>query len=165
MQAQVPAVARGDSSRFLAAMLQSVQAEIGQLGRFRMAEHAEHSTVIVEVIVVDLDECGHRLLSAAPNRARTSGTSNQANIRARPKPTTQFAAVGARSGGPWSACSIPTAQTPIAAPYPMRFQNNIPAPTDQKSIPPKSRYPNGKSVRAKINSQTPAELNTATLSQ
>ena len=54
VQVQVRAVGRGDARRFLAAMLQRVEAEIGQLRRFGMAEDAEHAAVIVEMIVVDL---------------------------------------------------------------------------------------------------------------
>ena len=56
VDAQVRAIARGDARRFLAAMLQRVQAEIGQLGRFGMAENAEYAAVIVEVIVFEMDE-------------------------------------------------------------------------------------------------------------
>ena len=40
MQVQFGAVARNNAGRFLAAMLQRVQAEIGQLGRFGVAENA-----------------------------------------------------------------------------------------------------------------------------
>ena len=49
----VRAVGRGDARRFLPAMLQRVEAEIRQLRRFGMPEHAEHAAVIVEMIVVD----------------------------------------------------------------------------------------------------------------
>ena len=56
MHVQLDSVARGDPRRFLAAMLQRVQTEIGQLGGFRMAEDAEHAAVIVEVVVVEA--CG-----------------------------------------------------------------------------------------------------------
>ena len=47
------AVGRGDAGRFLAAMLQRVEAEIGELGGFGMAEDAEDAAVIVEMIVVE----------------------------------------------------------------------------------------------------------------
>ena len=37
-------------------MLQRVEAEIGELGGFGMAEDAEHAAVIVKMIVFDLDQ-------------------------------------------------------------------------------------------------------------
>ena len=75
----VGAVGGDDAGRFLAAMLQRVEAEIGELGGFGMAEDAADTAVIVKVIVVDLD---HDLLTMrspngcsmalAPNRAETT---------------------------------------------------------------------------------------------
>jgi len=44
-------VARDDAGGFLAAMLQRVKAEIHEIRGFRMAEDAEDTTVVVEVIV------------------------------------------------------------------------------------------------------------------
>ena len=51
VQVQVVAVAGDDSGGFLAAMLQRVQTEIGEIGGFGMPEDAEHATLVVEMIV------------------------------------------------------------------------------------------------------------------
>ena len=57
---QIRAVGGRNAGGFLPAMLQRVKAEIGELRGFGMAEYAEHSTVIVEVIVLeDVDAGGH----------------------------------------------------------------------------------------------------------
>ena len=47
------AIGGDDAGGFLAAMLQGIEAEIGELGGFGMAEDAADTTVIVEVIVFD----------------------------------------------------------------------------------------------------------------
>src|SRR6266436_3963159 len=51
MNVQLLAVARDDASRFLAAMLKSIEAEVGEVGGFGMAEDAEDTTLVVEMIV------------------------------------------------------------------------------------------------------------------
>ena len=56
---QFAPVARNDSGRFLAAMLQRVQAQIGHLRGFGMAEDTAHAAVVVETIVFDLDQTAH----------------------------------------------------------------------------------------------------------
>src|SRR6266403_495732 len=60
MQMQLRAIAGDDSSRFLAAMLQRVQAKIGQLGSLFMSEHAEYTTFVVKM-VVGVSELLHHL--------------------------------------------------------------------------------------------------------
>jgi len=47
---QPMAVGRNHAGAFLAAVLQSVKAQIGQLGRFRMTIEGEHPTMIVELV-------------------------------------------------------------------------------------------------------------------
>ncbi len=51
VEVQFAAIAGDDSSRFLAAMLQRVQAKVGQLRRLFMAEYAEHTTFVVKTVV------------------------------------------------------------------------------------------------------------------
>src|SRR5216684_3384869 len=51
VRVQVHAVARDDARRFLAAMLQRVQAKVSELGCLGMAEDAEHTAFVVEVVV------------------------------------------------------------------------------------------------------------------
>ena len=51
---QFAPVARNDSGRFLAAMLQRVEAEVSHLRGFGMAEDAAHAAVIVEPVVLNL---------------------------------------------------------------------------------------------------------------
>src|SRR5882757_6729970 len=60
MQMQLRAIAGDDSSRFLATMLQRVQAKIGQLRRLFMSEHAEHTTFVMKM-VVGVSELLHHL--------------------------------------------------------------------------------------------------------
>jgi hypothetical protein len=45
------AVARDNAGGFLAAMLQRVKSEIGEIGGFGVAEHAEDTTFVMEMIV------------------------------------------------------------------------------------------------------------------
>jgi len=59
MELEFRAVARDDAGGFLAAMLQSVEAEVGEIRGFGMAEDAEHATVVVEMIVVGIVENLH----------------------------------------------------------------------------------------------------------
>ena len=56
---QFAPVARNDSGRFLAAMLQRVEAQIGHLRGFGMAEDAAHSAVIVKPVVLNFDQAIH----------------------------------------------------------------------------------------------------------
>jgi hypothetical protein len=59
MKMQVAAIAGDDSSRFLAAMLQCVEAEIRELRGFFVAEDTEHTTFVVEVIVSESELLRH----------------------------------------------------------------------------------------------------------
>src|ERR1700683_760390 len=63
----VQGVTRGrrDSSRFLAAMLERVESQIGEFGRFYAAKNAKHPAFIVEVIVRQLLGTVHSLFLAA----------------------------------------------------------------------------------------------------
>ena len=65
VEVQIVAVGRSDARRFLAAMLQRVESEIGELGRFGMAKDAENAAVIVEMIVVEDVNFGNHALSSA----------------------------------------------------------------------------------------------------
>jgi hypothetical protein len=51
MDVQLFAVAGDDAGGFLAAMLESVETEIGEVGSFGMAENAEDTTLVVEMVV------------------------------------------------------------------------------------------------------------------
>jgi hypothetical protein len=51
VQVEFGAIARNDASGFLAAMLQRIEAEIGEVGGFGMTEDAEDTALVVEVIV------------------------------------------------------------------------------------------------------------------
>src|SRR5580693_7061194 len=51
MQEEICAVARNDACGFLAAMLKRIKAQIGEIGGFGMAEYAEHTTLVVKMIV------------------------------------------------------------------------------------------------------------------
>jgi hypothetical protein len=48
---EIVAVARDDAGGFLAAMLERVETEVGEVGGFGMSEDAEDTTFVVEVIV------------------------------------------------------------------------------------------------------------------
>ena len=54
-QVQRGAVGGDDAGGFLAAMLQGVEAQIGELGGFGVAEDAADTAVIVKVIVVEMN--------------------------------------------------------------------------------------------------------------
>ena len=56
---KIGAVRGTNSGGFLSAMLQRVKTEIGKFRRFRMRENAEDSTMIVEVVVVELELLCH----------------------------------------------------------------------------------------------------------
>ncbi len=49
-----PVVAGDDARAFLPAMLERVKAEVGQLGGVRMAENAEHTTIMFGIILLSL---------------------------------------------------------------------------------------------------------------
>src|SRR5512137_494328 len=51
MDVELFAVARDDAGGFLAAMLEGIEAEVGEVGGFGMAEDAEDTTLVVEMIV------------------------------------------------------------------------------------------------------------------
>ena len=53
LDAQALAVARDDARRLLPAVLLGVEAEVGEVGRFRVAEDAEEAAAVVEPVVVD----------------------------------------------------------------------------------------------------------------
>ena len=48
-------IARSDARRFLSAMLQRVESEIGEFRRFFAAENAEDAALVVKVIVVEME--------------------------------------------------------------------------------------------------------------
>src|SRR5258705_222338 len=80
-QMQFAPVARNDSRRFLAAMLQRVEAEIRELRGFGMAEDSTHATVIVETVVFDLNYRAHSAFrKSLPRRMRSSAPA-QASVR------------------------------------------------------------------------------------
>ena len=66
------AVARGDAGAFLAAMLQRIQAQIGEVGGFGMAVDGEDAAFLVEFVerqrLFDVSRVGvkHRPVSATP---------------------------------------------------------------------------------------------------
>src|SRR5487761_1585041 len=62
--AQLRAVGRGDARRFLPAMLQRVEAKIGELRSLFVAENAEDAALVVKVIVVEMESVVHAFLSA-----------------------------------------------------------------------------------------------------
>ena len=51
------AVEGDDAGRFLAAMLQRVQAERRDGGGVRMAEDAEHAALLAQAVLVQVDAC------------------------------------------------------------------------------------------------------------
>jgi hypothetical protein len=51
MEVEIRAVARNDAGGFLAAMLECVEAEVGEVGSFGMTEDAEDTTLVVKMIV------------------------------------------------------------------------------------------------------------------
>src|SRR5579864_3026337 len=59
VELELRAVARDNAGGFLAAVLQSVEAEIGEVGGFGMAENAEDPTFVVEVIVEQVNQSCH----------------------------------------------------------------------------------------------------------
>ena len=60
VEIELASVAGDDAGGFLAAMLEGVESEVGELGGLFVAEHAEDATVVVEVIVFENGEiCRH----------------------------------------------------------------------------------------------------------
>jgi hypothetical protein len=59
MQVEIGAVARNDAGGFLAAMLKRVEAEVGEIGSFGMAEDAEDTTLVVEMVVGEGEWLSH----------------------------------------------------------------------------------------------------------
>ncbi len=60
---ELPAVEADDARRFLAAMLQRVQAERGEGGGLRVAQDAEHAAFFVQRVAVQVEQdrgVGHR---------------------------------------------------------------------------------------------------------
>ena len=51
---EIAAVEADDAGRFLTAVLQGIKPEVGQVGRFGMAEDAEDAAFIVELVVHSL---------------------------------------------------------------------------------------------------------------
>src|SRR6266850_3800882 len=76
VQMQLRAIAGDDSSRFLAAMLQCVQAKIGQLRGLFMSEHAEYTTFVVKM-VVGVSELLHHLHLTARDQLTLSVRSSE----------------------------------------------------------------------------------------
>jgi hypothetical protein len=52
---QLGAIGRDDARRFLAAVLKSIQTQIGELGCFEMTEDSSDTAVVVKPIVVEMD--------------------------------------------------------------------------------------------------------------
>src|SRR5467141_5382537 len=86
MNVQLLAVARDDASRFLAAMLKSIEAEVGEVGGFGMAEDAEDTTLVVEMIVGEGELLTHLVVRARSSEwAQASrSVSTELSITARP---------------------------------------------------------------------------------
>jgi hypothetical protein len=59
MKLEFGAVACDDAGGFLATMLEGVEAEIGKVRGFGMAENAEDATVVVKVLVDDSQRLSH----------------------------------------------------------------------------------------------------------
>src|SRR5713101_392392 len=59
VEMKLRAVAGDDAGGFLSAMLQRIKPEIGEIGGFRMAENAEYTTLVVEMIVENVDSAAH----------------------------------------------------------------------------------------------------------
>ena len=55
LEMQIDAIGRDDARRFLAAVLKSIQTQIGELGCLEMAEDASDTAVVVKPIVVEMD--------------------------------------------------------------------------------------------------------------
>src|SRR6266853_1156676 len=80
LAAPLRAVAGDDSSRFLTAMLQRVQAEVGQLRRLFMAEDAEHTTFVVKMVVGVCELLRHFRLTALDQLALSMRSKEWAQV-------------------------------------------------------------------------------------
>jgi len=74
---EVGAIAGYDAGGFLAAMLEGVEAEVGEVGGFGMAEDAEDTTFVVEVIVENGSLHFHFVSNLISKRFLTSRRNNQ----------------------------------------------------------------------------------------
>src|SRR5713101_6032074 len=86
MDVQLFAVAGNDAGGFLAAMLQGVETEIGEVRRFRMAEDAEDTTLVVEVIVENLVRLQGVVTLSCLNFAHVAGSMVQTIMAAIGRP-------------------------------------------------------------------------------
>jgi hypothetical protein len=66
-EVEFAAVAGHDPSRLLPAMLQGIQAQVGDLRGFAVAEDPAYAAVVVEPVVFDLDHAVHLALRARPS--------------------------------------------------------------------------------------------------
>ncbi len=53
-EVQRRAIGRNDAGRLLAAVLECVEAKVGELGRFGVTENSRNAAMIVEMVVVDV---------------------------------------------------------------------------------------------------------------
>jgi hypothetical protein len=60
MELEFRAVARDDAGRFLAAMLESIKAEVNQIRGFGMAKNSADATLVVEMVVRETEEVAHK---------------------------------------------------------------------------------------------------------
>src|SRR4029077_10354480 len=105
MEKEIGTVARNDSGGFLAAMLQRVEAEIGEVRGFRMAEDAEHTTLVVEMIVGEGElVCHHEINVRSSELAQTSRRAS------RGESTTALPLYSMRSALP--RCTLPSSRAP-----------------------------------------------------
>jgi len=59
MDLEFGAVACDDAGGFLAAMLESIKAEVSQIRGFGMAKNAEDATIVVEMLVRETEKVAH----------------------------------------------------------------------------------------------------------
>src|SRR5713226_7573947 len=86
---QASAVGRDHAARFLTAMLQCIQAEIGQAGGFRVPVDAEHAALFTEFIFERIDHTSRlSRLCMAFNRASRSSGKTRLQIRVINMPAT-----------------------------------------------------------------------------
>jgi len=77
MEVEFGAVTGDNAGGFLATMLESVEAEIGEFGGFGMAEYAEDTTVVVEVVVEDVLSAHEAIISCLLNNVHVAGNNPQ----------------------------------------------------------------------------------------
>ncbi len=89
MELEFRAVARDDAGGFLAAMLESVKAEVNQIRGFGMAKNAEDATMVVEMVVCETEKLAHRpsllqvVICGCPSTAQASSSRRRAKLRPR----------------------------------------------------------------------------------